>query len=246
MNTSLSILTVTLNSEATIGETMASLNNQSNQQFEHIIKDGGSIDQTLETVRSMRPNSRILECSDLGIYDAFNQAVEFSTGDVIGFLNSDDIFENVQTLATVNDIFRNRDIQVAIFGVKYFQNNSFGERRVTRDWPTCKANSYLKLNGIMPPHPGVFFRRNFFERVGKFDSSFKVSGDFEWLLRCMKCLTEEQIFVSAEYSTLMRSGGASSNVIRSTLEDIKACSKNGISILTLVRKKISKVRGFYL
>lgn len=245
MNTSLSILTVTLNSEATIGETMASLNCQSNQQFEHIVKDGGSIDKTLETVRSMRPDSRILDCSDVGIYDAFNQAVEFSTGEVIGFLNSDDVFESLQTLDSVNDIFRNRDIQVAIFGVKYFQDNSLGERRITRDWPTVRANRYLKLNGIMPPHPGVFFRRTLFEQVGEFDSSFRVSGDFEWLLRCMKYLTEEQIFVSDEYSTLMRSGGASANLIRSTSEDIKACLKNGVGIHTLVRKKLSKLRGFY-
>ena len=98
----ISIITVTLNSEKTIKETIESVIRQNHQNIEHIVIDGGSSDNTISIVKSYKKHiSTLISETDYGIYYAMNKGIDFSTGDVIGFLNSDDFYSNNEVINKV-------------------------------------------------------------------------------------------------------------------------------------------------
>ena len=88
----ISLITISFNSEQSILETFRSVKSQSLNNYEYLLIDGGSSDGTLLIAKNQDHISKILSGPDKGIYDAFNRGIENSTGDIIGFLNSDDIF----------------------------------------------------------------------------------------------------------------------------------------------------------
>ena len=95
VNPYFSIITVCYNSEKTIERTITSLRNQSYQNFEYIIIDGGSTDSTLEIIKkNLDVVSILVSEKDEGIYDAMNKGIDLASGEIIGIINSDDWYEN--------------------------------------------------------------------------------------------------------------------------------------------------------
>jgi len=106
----ISIITATYNSEATIRDTLESVNAQTYPHIEHIIVDGNSKDNTLEIVKKYGKRVSILISEpDNGIYDAMNKGIRAATGDVIGILNSDDFFTSNDVISAVVSTFKNND-----------------------------------------------------------------------------------------------------------------------------------------
>ena len=104
----ISIITVTLNSASVIQRCLTSVRIQKYKNIEHIIVDGKSDDETLTILESQRNNfASLISESDDGIYDAMNKGIKITTGDIIGFLNSDDFYANNKVLSTVANIFMN-------------------------------------------------------------------------------------------------------------------------------------------
>ena len=101
----ISIITVSLNSESFINDCLASVNQQNYNDIEHIIIDGGSTDKTINIVKKYSHIKKIVSEPDKGIYDAMNKGIEIATGEIIGFLNSDDFYANDYVLSNVADIF---------------------------------------------------------------------------------------------------------------------------------------------
>lgn len=103
----ISIITATWNSGATLRDTMESVLSQDYTDFEHLIIDGGSTDNTLDIVRELEPRYsgklKWISERDRGIYDAMNKGIMMATGDVIGILNSDDFYTSTDILSTVAD-----------------------------------------------------------------------------------------------------------------------------------------------
>ena len=89
----ISIITVTYNSAKTIKDTIESVLSQTYKNIEHIVIDGNSTDGTQEIIRSY-PKIKMISENDNGIYDAMNKGIEFASGEVVGFLNSDDMFNS--------------------------------------------------------------------------------------------------------------------------------------------------------
>jgi glycosyltransferase involved in cell wall biosynthesis len=112
-----SIITVAYNSASTISETLDSVGSQNYSSFEHIVIDGASSDETLALVRGhWNPSIKIISESDNGIYDAMNKGLACSGGDVIGFLNSDDLYADSEVLTRIGRIFRENPSVEACFG----------------------------------------------------------------------------------------------------------------------------------
>ena len=94
----ISIITICYNSQKSIFNTLDSIKSQSYKNFEHIVIDGGSTDNTLEIINRVNITNKIFSEKDKGIYDAFNKGIFNSTGEIIGFLNADDIFYDSDSL----------------------------------------------------------------------------------------------------------------------------------------------------
>src|SRR5688500_11453042 len=97
----ISIITVTHNSAATIRDTLESVGQQDYLDIEHIIVDGRSTDNTLSIINQFPYISKILSERDGGMYDAMNKGIALATGDIIGILNSDDVYNNNRVISKV-------------------------------------------------------------------------------------------------------------------------------------------------
>ena len=123
----ISIITVAYNSGATLRDTMRSVLSQNYPDWEHVIIDGNSTDNTLEIIRELEPEyqGRLKWISepDKGLYDAMNKGVALATGDVIGILNSDDFYSSPEVLTSVARTIREENVD-AVFGDIHFVNDS--------------------------------------------------------------------------------------------------------------------------
>ena len=237
-----------LNSEATIESLLNSVAAQSYGDIEHIIVDGGSSDKTLEIIKHFNGHPPILiSGKDGGIYDAMNKGLALATGEVIGFLNSDDCYADSKIISKVADAFLIADIDGVYGDLAYVDTKN--PPRVIRYWKAglFKKNS-LKL-GWMTPHPTLYLRRAVYERYGSFSTKYRISGDYEFILR----IFSKKINISylPVLMVLMNSGGASNkslrNIILKTLEDYKIVKKHGAGgWATIFFKNLSKLSQFLI
>lgn len=202
---SFSIVTATLNSAQTLVETIESVANQRDVQVQHIIKDGGSTDKTLDLAHQKCGLAQVVEQEDSGVYDAMNQGFSFATNEYVGFLNSDDFFSYEFALKDVQDVFTSERADIVYGDIKIIND----ERKVIRDWKTGELKNG-RLSGMQIPHPAFFVRREALSRlVQPFDPKYKISSDFKQQLQLINDLNLSASYLQKTLVT-MRSGGASS------------------------------------
>ena len=163
----ISVITVAYNSAKTIGDTLDSVGMQTHADVEHIVIDGASKDKTVEMVLSYsNSNISLFSEPDKGIYDAMNKGISKAMGDIIGFLNSDDIYADTKVLAKVANAFKDPKVDAIYADLVYVtQDNS----RIVRHW---KSKPFLKggfAKGWCPAHPTFYVRKSAIERLGLFD-----------------------------------------------------------------------------
>lgn len=230
----ISIVTATFNSEATIRDTLESILNQSYQNYEVIIEDGISKDNTLKIVgeykEKLGERLAIFSERDKGIYDAMNKGISHATGDIIGILNSDDFYDNTEVLKNIANTFQNSPDIECVYGDLVFvdANNTSVIKR------TWKGSSYPKkgfITGWHPAHPTFYAKRDCYERYGCFDITFDVSADFELMLRFLEKNHAKNQYIETVF-VKMRLGGEStgsiSKIIQGNKNVLKAFKKNGI------------------
>ena len=229
----ISIITATFNSAKTVRSTIESVLKQTYGDWELIIKDGGSKDDTLTICREYEAQAagrmRIISSPDKGIYDAMNQGIEAATGDVVGLLNSDDFYTSEDILATVSEAFTASDID-AVYGDIHYVNEDNLEKCV-RYYSSASFHRERMMKGWMPAHPSFYCRREVYLKYGLFDTSFKVAADFEQLLRLIYVNKIKTRYIAKDFVT-MRMGGASNNGLQSRItimkEHLRGFRKNGI------------------
>ncbi len=234
----ISIITTTFNSGATIRDTMESVLSQSYPDFEHIIVDGASKDNTLDIVRELEPRygGRLKWISerDRGIYDAMNKGIGMATGDVVGILNSDDFFTGPGILSKVAMEFKDDDVD-AVYGDIHFVNSDDLSHCV-RYYSSSRFARWQMLFGIQPAHPSFYCRRSVYSELGAFDIAFPVAADFEHLLRLIYIHRIRTRYIRTDFVT-MRTGGASTNGLRSHLrilrDHYRAYNKHGLVMAQL-------------
>lgn len=213
----ISVITATWNSGKTIGDTLRSVFNQSFTNVEHIIKDGGSKDDTLEICKNFEQKYYKDECKgrtinilsdkDKGIYDAMNQGVKAATGDVIGILNSDDFYTSDDVLARVAEEFEKNPELEAVYGDIHFVKDE-NLKKCTRYFSSRYFRPWALRFGFMPAHPSFYVRREVYDKYGLYDLDFRTSSDFEMMVRLFVKEKIRSKYINKDFVT-MRAGGES-------------------------------------
>lgn len=200
---SFSIVTVCLNAAGTIEQALNSVLAQTCPPFEYIVVDGGSTDGTREILERYRSWLRhvVLEPDD-GIYDAFNKGVARATGDVVGILNADDIYAP-WALETVAEACRQHPEAGVFYGKLAVMDEARG------CWTVYPVGDHRRLFSHMSiAHPATFVTRRMYEQYGLFDPSYRVSGDWEFILRLFRA--GERFCSIDRVLTAFRNSGVSS------------------------------------
>lgn len=229
----ISIITVTYNSAATLSDAMESVLKQSCQDIEYLIIDGMSTDKTMEIVYSYEPKFKgrlkYLSEKDRGIYDAMNKGIAMATGDLIGFLNSDDYYTADNVVEELVKPFSNPAIE-AVYGDIHFIRNS-DPNKIVRYYSSKLFSPFWLRFGFMPAHPSFYVRKDVYERAGFYKLDYEIGSDFEMMVRLFKNFNLEAKYIPMDFVT-MRMGGVSTRGYRShkTLlrENIRACRANGL------------------
>lgn len=228
----ISIITVTYNSEATIRDTLNSLQSQNlrNHTLEHIIIDGLSSDSTLKIVQQCKHDALIVSESDNGIYDAMNKGIGIASGEIIGILNSDDFYCDKDVLWEVSEYFQNnKDLDILYGDLVYVSKNKID--KVVRRWRSKPYYPTFFEDANVPPHPSLFLRSNVYWMAGVFNTQFKLAADYEFMLRIFKKFNFKSKQIDRIYTT-MRLGGATNkklvNILKGNYEIAKAWEINGL------------------
>lgn len=236
------------NSEATIGESIGSFVSQNYKNKELIIVDGASSDSTLEIARSFKDhNIHISSEPDGGIYDGLNRGFQKSSGALVGVLHTDDIFAHEHVLQRISEACSNSSLSGAYGDLQYVSKADTG--KIVRYWKSKPFTMDLLSHGWMPPHPTLFVRRAVMETFGTYDTTYKISADYDAILRWFKNPDLEFSYIP-ELLSSMRVGGESNkslrHILRKMKEDYRAIKSNNIGgIGVLARKNLSKVHQFF-
>ncbi len=176
MDRKLSIITVCLNSEATIEQTIESVLVQKDENVEYIIVDGNSTDRTLDIVDKYRKDIEIIISEpDCGIYDAMNKGISLAKGEIIGIINSDDWYEP-GAFKSIRKTFLNSGADIVYGKMNLVSENGNFEQLVPMDIEKLRYEMEI-------PHPTAFVKKNIYEKFGLFSMQYKIAADYDLMLR---------------------------------------------------------------
>jgi glycosyltransferase involved in cell wall biosynthesis len=245
----ISIVTVTLNSSEFITECMDSVAQQTFADFEHIIQDGASKDDTVQIINSfLDARVNLVSNPDSGLYNALNKGFRRTRADIVGILHSDDLFYDNKVLSQVYTAFQDPTVDAVYGNLIYVDRNCIS--KVKRVWIAGNLSRIKVKFGWMPPHPTLFVRRKLLDKYGVFDESLHISADYDIFLRYFLSGNVKFCYLPI-FMTKMRAGGVSnrsfSSFSRRTYEDFTVIKRNGLGgFLTLLSKWFIKVPQFFL
>jgi glycosyltransferase involved in cell wall biosynthesis len=245
----ISIITATFNSAGTIRDTLESVRSQTHPDVEHIVVDGRSTDGTLNVVAGFPHVGKVISEKDKGIYDAMNKGIGLATGEVIGILNSDDIYIDASVLSGIVRAFEDPATMTVYADLQYVHPDNLN--KVKRTWITGPFRRNRFYFGWMPPHPTFFVRKEVYAQTGLFNTDLQSAADYELMLRILL-----RYGISAHYIprviVKMRAGGMSNaslwNRYRANREDRLAWKLNGLRpyFFTLYLKPLRKIFQFII
>ena len=174
-----SVITVSFNASKTIEATIKSVLSQSYDNIEYIIVDGKSTDDTLKIVGKYKGKiSKVISEKDKGLYDAMNKGVKNAKGDVVYFLNADDILKDSKVVENIVNEF-DKDTDFVFGDVEFFYPLENKYVRISRI-----ASIYELKKGHMPPHQGTFAKRKLLLKY-PFDLKYRSSADFDFFCKAI-------------------------------------------------------------
>ena len=202
-----SLITVCYNSANTIEDTFRSVLKQTYQNFEYIVIDGCSTDKTVELIKKyasiFHGKMRWISEKDNGIYDAMNKGIKMASGDIIGIINSDDVFARSDALSMIASAFLHHTCD-AVYGDLEVRDENLKETH--RLFIAKKGNYRL---GWYPPHPTLYLKKSVYETFGFSDLKYRIAADYDFMIRIMKA--KISFYYIPKVLVYMRSGGISTN-----------------------------------
>ncbi len=203
-NYKISVITVAKNSEKFLEENINSLQNQTYKNFEHIIIDGKSTDGTIEIIKRHKDkiNYWISE-TDKGLYDAMNKGIKVSTGDIIGILNSDDIYYS-DTLKIVNHYFSEQQNLDFLFGTVEKHKLMHGYYPEKIKW----TFGFYTTHSI-----GFFIKKSSQMKIGFYDTRYKYCADYDLFYKMI--VKKKMVGIATKKDEIFgkfRQGGLSSKI----------------------------------
>lgn len=243
----ISVITVVNNSAATIADTLLSVASQAYPHVEHIIIDGASTDGTLKIIQEHASQIAVIKSEpDRGMYDAMNKGLAMATGDIIGFLNADDVYSDSHVLEDIAGAIGTQNMDACYGDLVYVDTSD--SHKVVRYWKSQSYRDGLFEKGWMPAHPTFFVKKQVYEKYGGFDLAYKRQSDFELAMRFLAVHKIKSVYIP-RVLVRMRSGGASSrftHVVAGNIEAYLACRKHSLNVspLFIPRKILSRIPQF--
>lgn len=220
----ISVVTVCFDAARTIADTLTSVAAQTDVEFEHIVVDGGSRDDTMRIVKH-RAGARLSAVSepDDGIYDAMNKGLARATGEYVLFLNADDYLAGPDSLSRAAAALAASRADILFADTQFVADN--GASRVRRRYSVRRFAPWWLRVGAMPPHPSMFLRRSLMHELKGYDTSYRIAGDFDLVARAI--LSRRASFtLLPEVLTHFRVGGVSTAGLRSKLVVNRECARS--------------------
>lgn len=228
----ISIITVTFNRAHIIRDAIESVLRQNYKDYEYIIVDGNSEDNTIDILKEYEPKfegrMRWISEPDKGLYDAINKGIKMATGDVVGIINSDDFFHRNDTFDIIAKAFENKEVE-AIYGDERDVDEANHEHVVMID-KSAYFRTWMYRIGLMPPHQTFYARKSLFEKFGYYKTDYKIAADFELMLRFAYINHVKFKYVPEALLTFTTGGVSSqlSNKWKLNKETVRACKENGL------------------
>ena len=240
-----SIITVTLNSAKYLADCIDSVRSQDHTDIEHIIIDGRSTDGTLGIIRMNESYiSAWISEPDRGMYDAINKGIDLATGDIIGILNSDDMFASADVISKIVKCFKETGTDSVYGDLVYV--HPVNTNKVCRYWKGLPYNRGRFKIGWMPAHPTFYIKRSLIEEHGPYENHYHTAADYEFMARYLYLLKISSFYLP-KMIVKMRNGGISNGNIyrrlRANRRDYLAMKKNNIPVpfIVSILKPLSKV-----
>jgi len=243
-----SIITVVYNNVQCIEDCIKSVVMQNYDNIEYIILDNKSTDGTLDIINKYKHKvTKLISEDDAGHIHAFNKGLELATGDIIGFLHSDDLYADTNIIESIVKGLESSDADCVYGDLVYVKKENTS--KVVRYWRAGEGNRAKLSLGWMPPHPSLFVKREIYQHYGGFNTDFKISADYEIILRFL-FMHRISMHYMHKLCVKMRTGGVSNRnifrILQKTYEDYKACKIYGVNkaAYAIMLKNFRKVPQF--
>lgn len=222
---------------------------QTYQDVEHIVVDGASKDNTVGIIKKCNSPriATLVSEPDHGVYEALNKGIRLATGDVVGWLHSDDVFYDDDVLKDVMETFERTGCDMVYGNGLYVDAKN--PKRIMRRFISGSCSDGKLMRGWHPLHTTVFVKRDIFERFGLYNESSRVASDTEWLISIMFRTGIKIEYLKDRYIVKMNLGGLSTSKIHKILgwhEDLQIYRKYvRFPYLSLMCKILRKIPQFF-
>lgn len=246
-----SIVTVVLNNVSTLSSAIQSVINQTYPEIEYIVIDGGSTDGSIEIIENYTEKiSKYISEVDNGIYDAMNKGIKLATGEVIGILNSDDLYTDEYVIDRIMTYFKeDHELDIVYGNIVYVSKENTNS--LVRKWNSRPYYSAFFEHGNVPPHPALFLRSRVYKEGGIFNEKYKLAADYELMLRIFKKHNFKSKYIN-ELIIKMRLGGSTNksfkNILNGNKEIIRAWKDNELKVplMLMPLRIVKRLSQFFL